>query len=208
MHLRRQCGNTAYSGSPAQWCDPGPLKEAFPRLFSISTQKNSFIMHMGSWHEGSWVWNLTWRRLLYDWEQEDIVRLTHIIGKIQPIVSSTDGVLWRGSGNTSFHVKSILNKIYESSSPLIPRQSAISIWKSHSPPRAQMTIWLAHLEKLKTGDILMDKGIITPQQALCPFYSLEVETNSHVLFTCTFSNINIYKNIISFQFITCIYLNL
>ena len=103
-----------------KWCDPGPLKEAFPRLFSISTQKNSFIMHMGSWHEGSWVWNLTWRRLLYDWEQEDIVRLTHIIGKIQPIVSSTDGVLWRGSGNTSFHVKSISDKIYESSSPLFP----------------------------------------------------------------------------------------
>ena len=50
-----------------------------------------------------------------------------------------------------------------------------------------MTIWLAHLEKLKTGDSLMDKGIITPQQALCPFCSLEVETNSHVLFTCTFS---------------------
>ena len=50
-----------------------------------------------------------------------------------------------------------------------------------------MTIWLAHLEKLKIGDSLMDKGIITPQQALCPFCSLEVETISHVLFTCTFS---------------------
>ena len=50
-----------------------------------------------------------------------------------------------------------------------------------------MTVWLAQLEKLKTGDILLEKGIIDPQQALCPCCSLDLESNSHVLFTCAFS---------------------
>ena len=31
-----------------KWCDPGPLKGAFARLFSISTQKDFFISQMGS----------------------------------------------------------------------------------------------------------------------------------------------------------------
>ena len=35
--------------------------------------------------------------------------------------------------------------------------------------------------------MLLEKGIIDPQQALCPFCNLEIETNSHMLFTCSFS---------------------
>ena len=170
-----------------KWCDQGPLKDAFIRLLSISTQRNSLISNMGSWHEGSWAWNLTWRRSLYDWEQEDRVRLLQIIQHIQPGNAHTDGVIWKGSGKSSFHAKSISDKIYEASSPLIPKQSIMSIWQSHTPPRAQLTVWLAHLEKLKTGDILLERGIIDPQQALCPFCTHALESNSHVLFTCAFS---------------------
>ena len=170
-----------------KWCDLGPLKAAFPRLFSISIQKNQFITHMGSWQGETWSWNLRWRRNVYDWEQEDIQRLSQGIGHIQPNTESADGVLWRASGNSSFQVKCISDMLYESSPPLISKQAVASIWQSHIPPRAQLTVWLAHLEKLKTGDILMEKGIIPPHQALCPLCNIEVESNSHVLFTCPFS---------------------
>ena len=34
-----------------KWCQPGPLKVVFARLFSISTQKDFFISQMGSWIE-------------------------------------------------------------------------------------------------------------------------------------------------------------
>lgn len=50
-----------------------------------------------------------------------------------------------------------------------------------------MTLWMANLEKLKTGNFLLDKGIIDVQQALCPLCNLVVESNSHVLFTCRFA---------------------
>ena len=169
-----------------KWCDLDPLKSVFPRLFSISTQQHMFIAQMGSWIEGSWEWSLTWRRRLYDWELQDTARLSQIIQHNQP-TNDSDTLIWRATGNSSFHVKSISDKIYESSSPLIPKQSVASIWRSHIPPRAQLTIWWAHLGKLKTSDILLEKGIIGPQQALCPFCNLEIETNSHVLFTCSFS---------------------
>ena len=51
-----------------RWCETGILKNLFPRLYAISTQKNSFISHMGYWERDSWRWNLEWRRSLYDWE--------------------------------------------------------------------------------------------------------------------------------------------
>lgn len=36
-----------------KWCDGVTLKNAFPRLFSISTQQGSFINQMGYWGDGS-----------------------------------------------------------------------------------------------------------------------------------------------------------
>ena len=33
----------------------------------------------------------------------------------------------------------------------------------------------------------MEKGIIGPQNALCPFCNSELESNSHILFTCSFA---------------------
>ena len=53
-----------------RWCDVGILKRAFPRLYSLSLQKNLRVSHLGEWREGSWVWNLLWRRHLYDWERK------------------------------------------------------------------------------------------------------------------------------------------
>ena len=38
------------------WCEAGPLKRIFPRLFSISMQKTSFISQMGVWQEDIWSW--------------------------------------------------------------------------------------------------------------------------------------------------------
>ena len=170
-----------------KWCEQGPLKLMFPRLYSLSTQQNMFINQAGAWQEGSWVWNLAWRRAAYDWEREEIAMLRNLINQQQPKPETTDGVRWRASGNTSFHAITISEKLYESSSPLMPKHIVNSIWKCPVPPRAQLTIWMAQLQKLKTGDFLMEKGIISPQQALCPFCNHELESNSHVMFSCTFS---------------------
>ena len=119
-----------------KWCDPGPLRVAFVRLFSLSTQKASFISQMGAWNERSWSWNLTWRRALHDWEQQDVARLIQIIEQKKPNIEATDAVLWKGSGNTYFQVKCINDKLYESSSPILPKHSVKSIWQNHIPPRA------------------------------------------------------------------------
>lgn len=32
-----------------KWCEFGPLKVIFPRIYSLSTQKNLFIHQKGSW---------------------------------------------------------------------------------------------------------------------------------------------------------------
>ena len=142
---------------------------------------------MGDWQEGSWTWHLIWRRALYDWEIEDISNLKGHIEQKKPSRDLKDGVVWRHTGNLSYPVKSITATLCEQSTPTLPKAISYVVWQKFIPPRAQLYVWLANLEKLNTGDFLVEKGIIEAQRALCPLCNLQTESNSHVLFSCTIS---------------------
>lgn len=142
---------------------------------------------MGEWYNGIWNWNLRWRRDLFDWEYEDVNRLMSQIDVNKPRLGVEDSVGWNGSNDTNFPISHIVNKLFDSSVQVLPKGIINYVSRSLVPPRAKLTIWLASLEKLKTGDLLVEKGIIDQQDAQCPFCKLVVESNSHILFTCSFS---------------------
>ena len=117
-----------------RWCEAGPLKGAFPRLFTLSLQKNLFINKMDDWNEGTWSWNIRWRRVLYDWKNEEVLRLENLIEQKMPRKKTADGVYWRASGNYSFPSKSIVDKVYESSVPILSKPIINTIWQNCVPP--------------------------------------------------------------------------
>jgi len=53
------------------WVDEGiPLKDQFPKLYRISSQRKHKVSDVGSFSENGWDWNLSWRRYLFDNEME------------------------------------------------------------------------------------------------------------------------------------------
>ena len=42
------------------------LKEKFPELYQISSQKLQTVASMGSFYESGWEWKFSWRRNLFD----------------------------------------------------------------------------------------------------------------------------------------------
>jgi len=52
------------------WIDDAPLCVTFPRMFLNSTKEEGLISDMGSWSNGMWSWNLTWRREWFAWESQ------------------------------------------------------------------------------------------------------------------------------------------
>ena len=170
-----------------RWCEPGILKNIFPRLFSISSQKTFCINSLGEWNGNSWVWSLEWRGTLYEWEREQVRSLQDIIVRYGPSRQRRDGVMWKQSGHTNYPTRSIMAKLNENYSPILPKHIVHIVWQKFIPPRAKLAVWLANMEKLKTGDFLVEKGIITSHDALCPFCGLEIESNSHIIFTCRFA---------------------
>lgn len=142
---------------------------------------------MGVWSGCEWLWNLRWRRRLYERERIELDRLHLIIDQIKPQQECRDIISWHGSKERSFPIKEIVGKLYESADPIIPKSLANFIWSIKAPPRALIMIWLDNMEKLKTSDFLVKKGLIDPNDAYCTFCNTELESNSHILFTCQFS---------------------
>ena len=170
-----------------RWCDAGVLKYIFPRLFTISTQEHCQVYQMGEWVGSSWVWHLHWRRNLYDWELEEVGALRLIIEQNGPKQDTQNGLVWNNVDHTSYPTKAIAATFNKSLGTSMPKSLESVVWQKFIPPRAQLTVWLAYKEKLKTGDFFVEKGIISPQNACCPFCETDLETNNHIMFTCRFA---------------------
>ena len=110
-----------------------------------------------------------------------------VIEQNGPKNGSESGVLWKRSHVASYPTKCIHESFNSSLGAPIPKSLVSIVWQRFIPPRARLTVWLAYKEKLKTGDLLVEKGIITPQNARCPFCNSELESNSYILFTCRFA---------------------
>jgi hypothetical protein len=61
------------------WLGTVPLKDRFPRLFSISTLKEAKVAEAGVWVNNSWCWSLTWRRNFFVWEEEILAELMALL---------------------------------------------------------------------------------------------------------------------------------
>lgn len=51
-----------------RWLGHDTLMDIFPRLFLISIMKIEAISALGGWVNEEWVWNLKWRRNIFEWE--------------------------------------------------------------------------------------------------------------------------------------------
>ena len=142
---------------------------------------------MGEWVGRSWVWRLHWRRHLYDWELEEVRALRVIIEYSEPEQDARKGLMWNNVDNAAYPTKAIATTFNNSLGVSMSKSLESVVWQKYIPPRAQLTVWLAYKAKLKTGDSLVQKGMISPQNACCPFCESELETNNHILFTCRFA---------------------
>jgi hypothetical protein len=69
------------------WVGNVSLQARFPRLYSISTQKDSVVADLRVSEDGGVLWNLVWRRRLFVWEETLVTELLEIIN---PVVFSEE----------------------------------------------------------------------------------------------------------------------
>ncbi|MCI12865.1 putative non-LTR retroelement reverse transcriptase, partial [Trifolium medium] len=64
------------------WVGTVPLQDKFPRLFSVSTQKDCNVVDLREMVEGVVNWRFVWRRRLFVWEENLVMELLEIINQV------------------------------------------------------------------------------------------------------------------------------
>jgi hypothetical protein len=91
------------------WCDvlagAAPLRERFPRFFSISTQKSSSVSSIRDLSAGVMGWNLEWRRRLFVCEENLQTELREVINQVV-LTDDRDRWGWIPNNGSELTVKS------------------------------------------------------------------------------------------------------
>jgi hypothetical protein len=92
----------------SKWLGEASLAVMFPRLFSLANQKDCMVCDLVHFDGENRLWNFSWRRNLFHWEEELVKRLREMLDSV---VFSMEEDCWRWLPDLDgdFSVKSAYN---------------------------------------------------------------------------------------------------
>ncbi|XP_038903695.1 uncharacterized protein LOC120090219 [Benincasa hispida] len=166
------------------WEGHSPFNILFSSLFRITTLPNGSVAD--HWDNNIASWSITFRRSLKDEEVSAFQDLLRKIVSRSPSLSF-DKRVWSISNNSQYTVKSLKNHL----TPFSPLEKPIfsTIWKTKSPRRVNILIWIMLFGQLNVAEVLQKKQP-TPSLSptVCPFCLHHSEVSLHLFFTCPYSS--------------------
>ncbi|KAL9671726.1 hypothetical protein QQ045_009297 [Rhodiola kirilowii] len=95
------------------WLGDRPLKVTYDKLWSLASNKKAKVKEMGIWAEGNWLWQLKFRRSLYQWEEEKKEELMRSLCHLQLKGEEEDQMVWTHSADGRFKVNSLMRTALE-----------------------------------------------------------------------------------------------
>ncbi|KAK2400342.1 hypothetical protein QL285_050052 [Trifolium repens] len=175
------------------WVGNRPLKDVFPRLFSVSVSKELSVAEAWVRVEGLWCWVVDWRRALFDWELDLYHNLLQVIGDVV-LSEEEDRWIWAEEGEGNFSVKSCYNLLARLGTPvLLPSGVETSVfnfvWNSSAPSKVCAFTWQAFLDRIPSRVNLSCRGVIKPPESkACILCQGEDESTQHLLLHCNFAS--------------------
>ncbi|KAL4287989.1 hypothetical protein AHAS_Ahas19G0241300 [Arachis hypogaea] len=171
------------------WLSYGFLKDRFPRLFSVSTQKSFVIGVCGFWDGLEWIWNFQWRRELFQWELELVNQLHETLRPVKLAPDREDRVVWKFDRQGVFSTNSFVQVLQAETLPeeVTSYSFTKTIWKGLVPPRVELFIWFALIGRVNTKERLCRFGIVNQGVTMCVLCNKEVENVCHLFLGCDFT---------------------
>lgn len=156
-----------------------PLCQRFSRLFNLAENKlvSVAIMFSLGWEEGGVAWQ--WRRCLWAWEDELLVKCRTLLSNVllQPTVS--DVWQWHPSIAGGYSVRSCY-EILTSLDYHVLDDTAKLIWHPQVSLKVSILAWGLLRDRLPTKNNLHARGIIAEADMHCVAGCGQVETANHL----------------------------
>jgi hypothetical protein len=185
--LIRKVGNgSSTSFWNVKWIGDVPLGVAFPRLLSLSNNKDNKVSDFVG-EDGSW--SFSWRRNLFRWEEDLVSNLIRVL-ELVTFSLVEDCWWWTKDEEGEFSVKSSYNFLAHdlmAEGDLVgsPVEVLGQIWESPAPSKILAFSWQLLLDRIPTRRNLEARGIV-PHNA--PWECLgcvgKEETSTHLFLHC------------------------
>ncbi|CAL5336186.1 unnamed protein product [Camellia sinensis] len=128
-----------------RWFNDMSLRSEFPRLFSLSVEKEGALQFFYHRKGPGSDWKLAFRRSLLAWEEEEVHRLNVLLAEVPNLNPLTeDYCLWRASNSGVFSVASVWKRLELVNGPTVSISKFL--WKNAAPPQGSV-LQLVSLER-------------------------------------------------------------
>ena len=159
--------------------------DRFPRLFSISSQRDLVISECEFWDGYSWNWNILWRREFFEWEYILLSELQAVLLQVALSSNVSNRTIWKFNNNGVFSIESFASLVFAKQDILTENQHVFSnLWRGFAPPRVEMMAWFALLGRLTTMDRLKKCGILQHNSGSCISCKQDEESGNHLFLLC------------------------
>jgi len=145
-----------------RWVDDQALKDKFPRLHSISQNKDSLVGDIVEWDDSRTsryiMWNLSWRREKFEWEKHLEEQMLAMISNVKWDVRKEDKLVWVGEDHQDYTVKSGYS-ILNGESLLQTSKILKLVWSLNVAPSALVGAWRLLLDRMPTRFNLARRGV-------------------------------------------------
>jgi hypothetical protein len=139
------------------WCGEMPLKEAFPSLYDIAFDKNSFVAAHLILESGSFQWDVRFIRAAHDWEVDVLASFFTLLYSNSLDRDGKDKLWWSPSRKGKFDVRSFYKSLAFKETSHFPWKSS---WRTKVPLKVAFFAWAAELGKILTLDNLRKRRVI------------------------------------------------
>ncbi|KAE8655648.1 hypothetical protein F3Y22_tig00117021pilonHSYRG00103 [Hibiscus syriacus] len=163
------------------WLGEVPLKDLFPRLYTLSTNKEGKVVEFRESHAAGWVWDIQFRRNLVDWEVDQWLHLISLLNNTSLSHDEEDGWIWFGNGEGCFSTNSCIKSFFDSDG-IEGNQDFWdrNVWVGITHPRVETFLWqVVHL-RVAVKEELLKRGVAGIEDSLCPLCGRFGEFVSHL----------------------------
>ncbi|KAK0608412.1 hypothetical protein LWI29_030312 [Acer saccharum] len=159
--------------------DSIPLKLAFPRIYALASNKDGLVRDFGSFVDSKWIWDVSLRRPLFDWEFDQWRCFLLALDTICIRRDIPDALAWSFSSNGCFSVGSFRRCLEsfggQSSSVVCP-----FLWQGICPPKVEIFLWQMLKGRLLVRVVLSKFGLSNLTNFDCPLCGKMPETIDHL----------------------------
>ncbi|XP_057811517.1 uncharacterized protein LOC131025747 [Salvia miltiorrhiza] len=158
-------------------------------MYLLSANKDACIHELGRWENGEWIWELSWRRELFEREKVGANDLLSSIAVTNLTADSADGWCWNAENEGTYSTRSAYTINKEISKDTTPADESFitsaKVWKIPIPHKVRITAWRILRNRLPTCANLRRRHIeINEVELGCNMCFHHEESVNHLFLHC------------------------